>query len=83
VSTDTRKRNVSWRINTSPEGYVSQMDAHLAVLMDLRDELQAMRRRLDCYETIQIPGILREIRRNTAKPRKRKPVQKKGKGRKK
>lgn len=42
----------------------------IAVLMDIRDELQAIRRRLDCYETLQIPRVLKRISANTAKPRK-------------
>lgn len=56
-------------------------DVKLAVLMDLRDELKESRdllRRLvstfECPNAQAIPTILRSIRRNTAKPRKRRKV---------
>lgn len=66
---DTRRKNTSW---TLPEGSLSYDAAQLAVLMDIRDELQAIRARLDCYETRAIPRYLRRISANTAKPRKKK-----------
>ncbi len=62
---DTRKANVNWRIGTNPDGTTPSKDAHLATLMDIRDELQAIRRRLDCHETLAMPGSLRRIERNT------------------
>jgi hypothetical protein len=40
--------------------------------MDIRDELQELNRRLRCPDFLAIPRILRDVRRNTAKP-KRKP----------
>lgn len=51
---------------------VSVNHAILAVLMDIRFTLRFMRARLDCYETLTIPRLLRDIKRNTTKPRKRK-----------
>lgn len=71
---DHRKKNMNWYVaDDNGELYHSNGDwvafASLAVLMDLRDELQAMRRRLDCHETLSIPHLLREIRANTAKPK--------------
>lgn len=49
-----------------PPGYEA---AHLAVMMDIRDELKRLNLLLHCYNFTQIPGVLRSIRRNTAKPR--------------
>ena len=59
---DERFKNIKWRIIDLGKGSVSQTDAQLALLMDLRDELQGIRQRLDCDETLQIPRHLRKIR---------------------
>jgi hypothetical protein len=37
------------------------------VLEKVFGELQQMRRRLDCHETLQIPGLLRQIAKQTKK----------------
>ena len=44
----------------------------LAVIMDIRDELQRLNRLLSCPNFTAIPTTLRSIRRNTAKPREKK-----------
>lgn len=66
---DTRRKNVTWVLPGSPNFFWEH--ASLAVLMDIREELQAINRRLNCSETLEIPRLLREIRRNTTKPRKK------------
>lgn len=43
-----------------------------ALLRDIAISLRAIRATLDCHNTVDIPNILRDIRRNTTKPRKRK-----------
>ena len=43
-----------------------------ALLMDIRDELKRMNAILHCSNFLRIPHKLDEIRRNTAKRRKRK-----------
>ena len=48
----------------------------LAMLCSIRDELKALNRLLSCPNFIEIPSILREIRRNT---RKKPKVRAKGK----
>lgn len=53
---------------------ISNDDAQLAVLLDIREHLGAMRRRMDCHEFLAIPRTLRGIRTNTAKRRKRRTV---------
>jgi hypothetical protein len=44
--------------------------AQLAVLMDIRVELQTLNRVLACPNFQAIPQTLKRISRNTAKPRK-------------
>jgi len=39
---DTRKENARWIIKTNPDGSTPAYDATLAVLMDIRDELQKL-----------------------------------------
>lgn len=69
---DDRKKNFRWGIKTNTDGTTPQMDAHLAVLMDIRDELQTLNRLLGCQNFLSIPSKLDAIRRNTTKA-KRKP----------
>lgn len=45
----------------------------IRVLMDIRDELKAMNRVLQCSNTLRIPAYLKRIASNTAKPKKQKP----------
>lgn len=65
--TYVRHKNMAWGLKEN----ASQEEARLAVLMDIRDELQALNRIIACPNFLQIPRILREIRRNTTKKRKR------------
>lgn len=64
---DTRKANINWNLQTNGNGTTPVDAAQLAVLMDLRDELQKLNRLLHCRNFIEIPLILRAIRRNTIK----------------
>lgn len=50
-----RHADVAWNINTLPSGKIANEDAHLAVLMDIRDELQTLRRLAQCH---RIPRAL-------------------------
>lgn len=60
---DRRHANVNWELPTTPEGKIGTWDAvKVAVLMDIRDELQAIRRVLECSNTTRIPKTLMEIR---------------------
>lgn len=70
---DTRQKDCKWSIDINAGGYSA---AHLAVLMDIRDELKVqtveltkMNSILHCSNFLEIPQILRKIRGNTAKPR--------------
>lgn len=67
---DTRRKNVAWPVPRN-DGTVGTDDMSLAVLMDIRDELQTLNRLLACPNFVGIPATLRRIDRNTAKPRKK------------
>lgn len=69
---DTRKKNVYWMIRTNADGTTPTDQATLALLMDIRDELQALNRILNCRNFLDIPRKLDQIRRNTTKPKRRK-----------
>ena len=68
---DTRQKNSRWGLNPSLGGGFATDQAQLAVLMDIRDELQSLNRRMDCAETLSIPRVLEKIRKNTT-PKRRK-----------
>lgn len=65
-----RHKNTSWDCTTN--GIVTNADARLAVLMDIRDELQTLNGLLTCPNFIAIPHKLDAIRKNTTKKRRRK-----------
>jgi hypothetical protein len=71
-----RHKNKDWNLSGSEENGrskdVSAEHLPVAVLMDIRDELQVLNRLLACPNFIDIPNILRAIRRNTTKPRRKK-----------
>lgn len=73
---EKRHKNTVWNV-TDESGIVSFSAAQLAVLMDIRDELQALRsaviplRRLDCSDFLAIPRTLNRIAKNTHEPKRR------------
>ena len=62
--TDKRKRNVVWHIKTNTDGTTPQQDAHLAVLMDIRDEMQAINAKLDCYRVREALDAIAKMHKN-------------------
>lgn len=62
---DTRKKNADWKINIDFNGKVTVPDAQLAVLMDIRSELQSLNRVFACRNFQEMPDILRDIKRKT------------------
>lgn len=64
-----RHPNVDWNL---PDPLKTWEQLNTAVLMDIRDELKTLNKLLHCSNFIEIPHILRVIRRNTTKPRRRK-----------
>ena len=69
--------NVDWLVEDPgrPGHGRSDVAVTLAVLMDIREELRAISARLDCHDTLAIPGMLRQIRIAT----NRIPARKRGK----
>lgn len=69
MSVDRRLKNVNWSVAEQDGTVPSWERVGVAVMMDIRDELQTLNRLLGCPNFTQIPATLRAIRRNTAKPR--------------
>lgn len=70
-----RHKDTNWNLPEGKHGVRSTTHSwesiHSALLMDIRDELKELNRLLNCRNFIAIPSILRGIRTNTTK-RKRK-----------
>ena len=64
------RANCTWTI---PDGVIGRDQAQLAVLMDIRFELQSLNALLHCHNFTGIPQVLRSIKRNTTKAKRRKP----------
>jgi hypothetical protein len=73
---DRRRKNAIWFV-TDEQGKVywpptsGRCGATLALLMDIRDELQRLNEVLHCSNFLAVPRKLDRIARNTAKPRRR------------
>lgn len=46
----------------------------IALLMDLRNELKTLNRLIGCHNTMAIPGLLRDIKRNTTRRKYKKKI---------
>jgi hypothetical protein len=76
---ETRWKNRNWQVTPDMFGNWSWDAIHAALLMDIRDELQALNQKIGpmantitCRNAVDIPNILRGIRRNTTKRRRKK-----------
>jgi hypothetical protein len=67
---DYRKKDGDWKIATNGNGTTPTVEAQLAVLMDIRDELKQLNR--TCNEQATINRCLHAIARNMAKPARKK-----------
>jgi hypothetical protein len=66
-----KKANLSWDV-TGPDGKVPDWErVGIAVLMDIRHELQRLNGLLHCFNFMTIPSKLDRIGRNTAKPKRK------------
>lgn len=65
-------KNLVWDVHKNSDGSWSFDAAQLAVMLDIRDELQTLNAVFRCYNTLAIPGLLRDIRRNTNKRKRKK-----------
>lgn len=64
---DRRKANVSWWVTNETGHIIDIKHAQLAVLMDIRDNLESIKHVLNCRNFQGIPNVLRKIRENTCK----------------
>lgn len=64
-----RYKNIEWEL--PEEGIGTWENVQVAVLMDIRDELQALNRILGCQNFLDIPNRLKRIALNTAKPKRK------------
>ncbi len=62
-----RLKNTSWDLTPGTSGQFSMEQANLAVLMDIRDELQQLNRVFACPNFQRIPHTLDHIRTNTTR----------------
>lgn len=65
---DRRRKNVNWTVADEQGGVPTWERVTIAVLMDIRDELQLLNRLLHCRNFQNIPRKLDRIGRNTTKP---------------
>lgn len=75
--TDRRRKNVNWNVaDENGQTYPNLRDGcSLAVLMDIRDELQALNSKIDCYRVRDALDAIARMNRDGVKirrPRKRK-----------
>lgn len=67
-----RFKNIEWDLPQNQTGQIATWDAvRVAVLMDIRNELQTLNRLLGCYNFIRIPTVLDNINANTRKPKRK------------
>jgi hypothetical protein len=70
---DRRRKNVDWSVGDDSGVYPSvRHGVFVALLMDIRDELQRLNGLLHCHNFLDVPRKLERIARNTVKPKKRK-----------
>lgn len=53
-----RKKDANWSLN---DKITTWEEVQVALLMDIRDELKNINRRLDCQSTLMIPNRLQNI----------------------
>ena len=64
---ETRFKDIDWVLGST----ACWERATVALLMDCRDELKKLNRLMGCENFVAIPRILRDIKRNTTKPRRK------------
>lgn len=70
---NNRHKNGNWNLPTSDSGAIQSWDyVSIAVLMDIRDELQTLNRLLGCHNFVRIPTVLDSIATNTKKRTRKK-----------
>jgi hypothetical protein len=70
MAVDGRHKNANWEISNPQGNCRSVGHATLAILMDIRDELQTLNCLLGCPNFTGIPETLRQIAKHTRTKRK-------------
>jgi hypothetical protein len=68
----SRTRYIEWSVFPNSDNKVTQEEARLCVLMDIREELQKLNRLLNCGNFLGIPYSLNKIAKNTTRKRRAK-----------
>ena len=63
-----RKKNANWVVADKAGNSLGVEHAQIAVLMDIRDELQKLNNLLHCSNFVGIPATLKSIRRKLPTP---------------
>lgn len=63
-------KDVEWDLANNVGNIGTWQNVEVAVLMDIRDELKRINAALYCGNTLNIPNLLRQIERNTRKPKR-------------
>lgn len=74
MATDTRRANINWLVCSEQNTYLDHQYyqyAQLAVMLDIRDELQRLNALLHCSNFTSIPRVLRTISRKVPTRRRR------------
>lgn len=75
---EKRFKNKIWNLGDGKTNQIpTWQHVQIAVLMDIRDELQTLNGLLDCPNFTRIPLTLREIRNGLRRKRKKRPLDKK------
>lgn len=68
-----RFKDSDWALPRSDSGHIDSWQlAQIAVLMDIRDELKQLNRVFGCRNFLELPQIVRQIKANTAKSKRKK-----------
>lgn len=68
---DTRHKNGNWTLHATADDKLTWEKVQVSVLMDIRDELQTLNRVFQCKNFLRIPYQLDQIRKQTAKKKKK------------
>ena len=64
---DTRHKNTQWVLKLNPDGTLQNDRVQIAVLMDIRDELQTLNFIFRCKNFVNLPHTLNRIDRRLRK----------------
>ena len=71
MAVDRRKKNINWNVaDERGNMYNSVNAASLAMLLDIRDELQTLNKLLGCHNFVNLPQTLKGLRRDFAQMRR-------------